>query len=110
MVGFPLAGDHPSAERMVQALARGELDAAFIWGPQAGYFVQRTPVPLRLHMLPSPSDAQVQRFTFAIAMGVRRGDTALRDRLNELLARRQAELENILATYGVPLLPAQGKP
>lgn len=108
VVGFPLAGERPSAQRMVDALAAGELDAAFMWGPQAGYFVQRSPVPLRLRVLPSPGRAEVQRFTFSIAMGVRRGDGALRDRLNEVLARRKADIDRILAEYGVPLLAAGG--
>ena len=108
VIGFPLVGEGPSAQRMVAALARGELDAAFVWGPQAGYFVQRAPVPLRVSVLPSPGHSELQRFTFAIAMGVRRGDTALRDRLNELLERRRADIERILADHGVPLLRAGG--
>ena len=102
VVGFPLIGEQPSAQRMVAALARGELDAAFIWGPQAGYFVRHSPVPLRLRILPSPGQAEVQRFTFAIAMGVKRGNTALRDRLNEVIERRKADIERILDDYGVP--------
>ena len=106
VVGFTLAGDGPSAQRMVAALVRGELDAAFIWGPQAGYFVQRAPVPLRMRVLPSPAHSELQRFTFAIAMGVRRGNTALRDRLDELLERRRGDIERILAEYGVPLVRA----
>jgi mxaJ protein len=107
VVGFPLVGQGPSAERMVRALSQGELDAAFIWGPQAGYFVQRATVPLRLRIVPSPGQAEVQRFNFAIAMGVRRGDSALRDRLNVVLERRRADIERILAEYGVPLVAAK---
>lgn len=104
VVGFPLVGEGPSALRMVQALAVRELDAAFIWGPQAGYFVNRTSVPLRLRVLASPDESDVQRFTFAISMGVRRGDDELRKRLDELLDRRRLDIERILEAYGVPLL------
>jgi mxaJ protein len=110
VVGFPLVGAGPSAQRMVRAVAQRELDAAFIWGPQAGYFVRRAPVPLRLRVMASPGQAEVQRFTFAIAMGVRRSDTALRDRLNDVLARRRADIERILTEYGVPLVPAGSAP
>jgi mxaJ protein len=109
VVGFPLAGETPSGERMVGALARGELDAAFLWGPQAGFFVQRAGTPLRLRVLPSPGTSDPQRFEFAIAMGVRRGNVALRDRLDAVLQRRQADIERILADYGVPVL-APGAP
>jgi mxaJ protein len=39
---------------------------------------------------------------FDISMAVRRSDTALRDRLNDILIRRRAEIDAILASYGVP--------
>jgi hypothetical protein len=35
-------------------------------------------------------------------MGVRKGDTALRDRLDEVLVRRRADIEAILDEYAVP--------
>jgi mxaJ protein len=97
--GFPLAGDEPSAQRAVAAIARGELDAALLWGPQAGYFAQRDAVPMRIVRLAAPADAHLE---FAIAMGVRRGDTALRDALDDVLRRRRADIDRILADYGVP--------
>jgi mxaJ protein len=97
--GFPLAGDEPSAQRAIDALVRGEIDAALLWGPQAAYFAQRATVPLRVSMLPAPAEAH---FDFAIAMGVRRGDAQLRERLDDLIRRRQDDIDRILAEYGVP--------
>jgi mxaJ protein len=41
-------------------------------------------------------------FEFAISIGVRRGDKALRDELDAVLARRKADIDAILAEYGVP--------
>ena len=102
IVGFPLAGEEPAAARMVRALARGELDAAFLWGPQAGYYAARAGVPLQLAFVPAPPTLKQQPFSFAIAMGVRRGDNALRDRLDDFIARRQDDIDRILAGYGVP--------
>src|SRR5205085_2322736 len=55
--GFPLAGDEPSAQRAVDAIARGEIDAAVLWGPQAAYFARRAAVPLRVTRLDAPADA-----------------------------------------------------
>jgi quinoprotein dehydrogenase-associated probable ABC transporter substrate-binding protein len=107
VVGFPVPGEHPAAERMVQALARGELDAAFVWGPQAGYFARASGAPLRLQAVAPPDHVATQRFEFAIAMGVRRGDKALRDRLDEVLVRRHADIARILADYAVPVLEAR---
>jgi len=97
--GFPLAGEQPSAQRAIEAIARGELDAAVLWGPQAAYFAERAAVPLRVAVLPAPADAH---FDFAIAMGVRRGDRELRERLDDFIQRRQGDIDRILAEYGVP--------
>jgi mxaJ protein len=105
VVGYPVPGEQPAAARIVQALARGELDAAFVWGPQAGYYALQASVPLRLHYVPPPAALKDQPFVFAIAMGVRRGDRALRDRLDDFIARRQADIDRILADYGVPRPP-----
>jgi mxaJ protein len=105
VVGFPIAGEQPAAARMVQALAAGQLDAAFVWGPQAGYYAKHAPVPLHVHYVPPPASLKEQPFVFAIAMGVRRGDRALRDRLDDFIARRGADIDRILADYGVPRVP-----
>ena len=107
VVGFPIVGAQPAAARMVDALARGELDAAFVWGPQAGYFARASAAPLRLQRIAPPGQEATQRFEFAIAMGVRRGDQALRERLDALLLRRHADIARILADYAVPVVEAQ---
>lgn len=97
--GFPLAGDEPSAQRAVDAIARGEIDAAVVWGPQAAYFARRAGVPLRVTRLEAPPDSH---FSFAIAMGVRSADKALRERLDDFIQRRQGDIDRILAQYEVP--------
>lgn len=102
VVGYPIPGDEPAAARIVHALARGELDAAFVWGPQAGYYARQAGLPLQLHYVPPPPTLRRQPFSFAIAMGVRRGDETLRARLDDFIVRRQADLDRILADYGVP--------
>ena len=104
VVGFPIPGEEPAAARIVRAVARGELDAGFVWGPQAGYFAQRSAPPLRLHYVAPPQALKEQPFSFAIAMGVRRGDRGLRDRLDDFIVRRRADIERILSDYGVPRL------
>ena len=101
VVGYTVYGDGPAAQRMVESLARGELDAALIWGPQAGWFAQRSAVPMRLVQAAPPPGLPVP-FEFAIAMGVRRGDKALRDALDGAIERRRADIDAILAEYAVP--------
>ena len=104
--GYPIVGDQPSAQRAIDAISRGEIDVAFLWGPQAGYFAKRSPVPLRVVALRAPAGT---RFDFAIAMGVRRGDTRLRARMDDFIRRRGADIAHILAQYDVPVVP-EGQP
>lgn len=105
--GYVLYGDYrqpnPPA-RLIDAVANGEIDVAAAWGPLAGYFASRSPVPLTVTPIADGERFAPQRFTFAIAMGVRKGDDALRDQLNAFIDDNRAEITSLLRTYGVPLI------
>ncbi|MDR6535265.1 substrate-binding domain-containing protein [Variovorax soli] len=103
--GFTLNGDGPPALRMVRAVADGALDAAVVWGPQAGYFAAQAGTPLRMSPAPAPADLGMP-FAFSIAMGVRKGDTAMQQRLDDFLRRRAADVDAILDAYFVPRIAA----
>jgi quinoprotein dehydrogenase-associated probable ABC transporter substrate-binding protein len=107
VVGYPLYGDYaldnPPA-RIVEAVARGEVDVAIVWGPLAGFFARRQAVSLGLAPVPPDPDVPFLPFAFDIAVGVRRGDRALRDEIDDVLRRRRTEVESILDAYGVPRL------
>jgi mxaJ protein len=94
----------------VQALAADQLDTALIWGPQASYFAAHAGVPLEVHAARAPDGLPGVPFEFSIAMGVKRGNVALRDALDRALERRHEEIRAVLAAYGVPLVqgPAGG--
>ncbi|MFL6664663.1 MAG: quinoprotein dehydrogenase-associated putative ABC transporter substrate-binding protein [Rhizobacter sp.] len=106
VVGYPVYGEGPAAARATADLASGKLDAAVLWGPQAGYFAMRSAVPLRLVEARPPPDVALP-FEFAIAMGVRKGNQALRAALDGVIERRGAEIAAILDGYGVPRRPLQ---
>lgn len=105
LVGFTVYGDYrqpnPPA-RIVDAVARGTVDVAVVWGPLAGYFAQRSPVPLDVVPVKPQVDVPFLPFVFDIAMGVRRGDTTLRARLDSVIVRRRASIDSILRVYDVP--------
>ena len=103
---FYSAGNPPSS--IVDAVANGRIDIAIVWGPVAGYFAKRQRVPLEL--VPVPSGKGDLPFAFDISMGVKRGNDALRVRLQEVLDRRQAEITKILQDYGVPLVERKASP
>lgn len=107
--GFEPLGEQPSAQRAVQALAVGELDAAVLWGPAAAYFARRAGVPLVLTPVHAPVAGAVSPFAFDIALAVRPADTALRAALDAALVRLQPRIDGLLVQYGVPLLPRPGQ-
>jgi ABC-type amino acid transport substrate-binding protein len=104
--GYSLYGDYsqPDPPRaLIDAVARGDVDVAIAWGPTAGYFARHAAVPLDVRAVDAPAAAPpLQRTRFAIALGVRRGDTALRDRLDASLAQHRQDIAHLLARYGVP--------
>ena len=107
VVGYTVYGDYskenPTA-RIIAAVASGEIDVAVAWGPLAGYFGVRQRVPLDVVPVSPQFDHPVLPFVFDISMAVRRGDTALRDRLDAIIVKRRAEIDAILRDYGVPRL------
>ena len=108
VVGYSVYGDYsrPDPPRdLIDAVARGDVDVAIAWGPLAGYFAGRAPVPLVV----SPIEAAPDRtgedpLRFSIAVGVRKGDEALKRTLQAALDRRQPEVQQLLASYGVPVV------
>ena len=101
VVGYTIYGDGPAAQRVVSAIDHGELGVGVLWGPQAGYFAARAAEPLKVTVAHAPADVQVA-FEFDIAVGVRKGDRALRDQLDAALVHRRSEIDAILAEYRVP--------
>jgi mxaJ protein len=100
--GFTIYGDGPAPQRMIGAVADGTLDAALVWGPQAGYFAALATLPLEMRIVRSPASSANGPFEFDIAMGVRSGDTSLRDELDAILERRRSDIDAILSEYSVP--------
>lgn len=100
VVGFTVYGEQPVGERIVEAIAAGRLDAAVVWGPAAGFFAHAR----RLHvsLAAAPPELASLPFQFSIAVGVRKGERALRDRLDEALAARKTDIEAVLDEYSVP--------
>jgi mxaJ protein len=105
VVGYSVLGDYSQPNppaRIVEAVARGEIDAALVWGPVAGYFAARQPLPLDVTPVSPPADSAELPFTFGISLAVRHGDTARLRTLDEFLVRRHRDVERLLDAYHVP--------
>ena len=105
IVGYPVYGDYARPAPLspiVDAVDRGDIDVAVVWGPTAGYFARADAGRLEVTPVSPQMDDPSLPFAFDISMGVRRDDTRLRDELDDFIARRHADLDTILADYGVP--------
>lgn len=111
VIGFSVYGNYAEPNppaRIVDAVVKGEVDVAIVWGPLAGYFAQQEPVPIALTPVEQPQDSPFP-FIYSIGMGVKKQNLALREELNLILQRHRAEIEKILASYGVPLAPPRAQ-
>lgn len=109
--GYLLYGDYhapnPPAS-IVEAVAKGEIDAALVWGPLAGWAARHSAVPLRLERVtPWLDDAQLP-MVYDISMGLPKEDLELKTAIERQLNKNTARIEEILREYGVPLVDGPG--
>jgi mxaJ protein len=112
VVGYMIYGDYrepnPPA-RLIEAVEKGDIDIAAVWGPLAGYAAKTSAVPLTIAPIADTEDFAPLRFQFDIAMGVRKGDHALRARLDDIIARKEFDIRALLASYGVPMVQTSAR-
>lgn len=111
--GYSLLDDYrqpnPPA-RIIRAVADGEIDVAVAWGPMAGYFAQHQAMSLRVTPVAAPFQNLDLPMAFDIHMGLRLDEGDLRQEIEGALLRRRADVDAILAEYGVPRLDTPALP
>jgi mxaJ protein len=105
VVGYTLYGNYvdpnPPA-RIVEAVARGEVDVAVVWGPLAGYFASRQSRPLTVRPVTPQVDRNGMPLAFDIGVGVARSKPELRDAIDRVLVLKRLAIDRLLDEYGVP--------
>jgi mxaJ protein len=94
-------GELSPPRAIVDAVSRGDVDVAIVWGPFAGYFAKSSPTPLTVVPVSPPVYFGVP-FTYSISMAVRKGDDQLKQQLDRILRSESASVQRILTEYGVP--------
>jgi quinoprotein dehydrogenase-associated probable ABC transporter substrate-binding protein len=97
-----------SAADMIKDLTSGEIDAAILWGPMAGYYAKQANPPL--HAAPLVKETSGPRLAFRIGMGVRPADQNWKRLLNRLIQENQPAINKVLLDFGVPLLDENDRP
>lgn len=107
--GQPGDPEEYPGKTLTEDLLAGKIDAAIIWGPIIGYFSRTMEGGEDLIMLPLGDDPTTPylKFSFTVAMAVRHGEQEWRDKVNQLIAENQSEINAIMEGYGVPLLPLE---
>ena len=91
-----------------QDLAAGKIDGAIVWGPIAGFLVGRHAAYPAWRAAPFMPDDAI-KFDYEISMGVRFGEKEWKEKLDAWIGAHQAKVDEILSSYRVPLLDANGK-
>jgi mxaJ protein len=111
IVGYSVLGDYSQENppaRIIDAVIARDVDVAVAWGPLAGYFAKKSPIPLELVPVSPEVDPPGLRFAFDISLGVRTEDTARMKELERILERRRSDIDRLLRDYGVPVSAEAG--
>jgi mxaJ protein len=111
LVGYSVLGDYSQQNppaRIIDAVIARDVDVAVAWGPLAGYFAKKSPIPLELVPVSPEVDPPGLRFAFDISLAVRTQDMARMKELDGILQRRRSDIERILRDYGVPVSAGAG--
>jgi quinoprotein dehydrogenase-associated probable ABC transporter substrate-binding protein len=106
VIGYSIYGDYSKPNppsQLIEAVAHGDVDIAIAWGPLGGYYAARAkPALVVTTMEPDKDHRAIAPLEFAIAMGVRHGDHALRMKLQAALERHRRDIAHVLDQYHVP--------
>jgi quinoprotein dehydrogenase-associated probable ABC transporter substrate-binding protein len=110
VVYAPQSGDPAEnpAHTIEQDLVAGNIDMAIVWGPIAGFLARQHTAFPAWRAAPFLPDQNI-KFDYEISMGVRFGEKQWKETLDQWISGHQDQLQQILASYQVPLLDANGK-
>jgi quinoprotein dehydrogenase-associated probable ABC transporter substrate-binding protein len=106
----PQSGDpaESPAHIIEEDLAAGRIDAAIVWGPIAGLLVRKHAASPSWRAVPFMPQPDI-RFDYEISMGVRFGEKEWQNTLDQWIGAHQSKVHEILTSYRIPLLDADGK-
>ena len=86
------------AEEVLEALRRGEVETAFVWGPMAGYY-NTTRLGSAYQIIPVAGPG----LQWQVAIGVKPGNEVLKEALERELEHLQPQILRLAEQYGFPL-------
>jgi mxaJ protein len=103
-IAFDIGEDNDASPvTLLKALKEGQIDVLITWQPAISAFLPAYP-DFELVVVPNTRALGApEQYAFPMSMGVRAGDDALKSKLDEVIAKHQAELTAILSQNGVKL-------
>jgi mxaJ protein len=92
-----------SPEVMLDALKKGTIDVLITWQPAIATFLKSYPGAQVVVVPNSRALGAPEQYTFPMSMGVRDGNEALKQKLDDVIEKHRAELTSILSGSGVRL-------
>ncbi len=96
------------AQAMIDDLRKGEIDVALLWGPFAGWYAARDGEKLIVNPITEEVPG-TPKLIYRITMGVRAGESNWKHEINNVIAKRQGDIDAILLSYGIPLIDEDNK-
>jgi len=105
------ARENPT-EIILNDLFAGKFDATIVWGPTAAYFASQNKDKGEMVILALKDDPKTpeMKFVFNMSMAVRHADNEWKKQLNELITKHQDEINEIISSYGIPIVEVIAKP
>ena len=99
-------------EIILNDLFDGKFDATIVWGPTAAYFATQNKDKGELVIIPLTDDLKLpeMKFVYNMSMAVRHGDSEWKDQLNGLIEKYQEDINDIIRSYGIPIVEIIPKP
>ncbi len=99
-------------EIILDDLYAGKMDATIVWGPTAAYYSKQNKDKGELVILSLADDPEnpEMKFVFNMSMGIRRGEPEWQGQLNQLIDKHQGEINDIISSYGIPIVEVVPKP
>lgn len=100
-------------EIILSDLYDGKIDVTIVWGPTAAYFASQNKDKGEMVIIPlNDNDPKIpeMKFVYNMSMAVRFGDNEWRDQLNKLIDEHQDEINEIIISYGIPIVEVVAKP
>ena len=93
------------AKTLIDDIVAGKIDATVVMGQSAGYWAKQYKDKTELVVLPIKDDPERKiRLSYSFSMAVRYGEKKWKETINKLIKENQAEIEDILIDYNIPLI------